>query len=151
MARIGGHCGLSFKLCPQVPMNRLMAIERPGKIAMRHVVRNAQGQVQSVHLEPVLGSEPLPHDHPDVRAFVAGSGESASFESLDAGLVRVLEDLVDALLARNILRITDLPQEAQQKLFERKSFRSKLQKSALDLFGAAQDGFTQGTTDDVKR
>jgi hypothetical protein len=132
-------------------MIRLMAIERPRKIVMRHVVRNAQGQVQSVHLEPVLGSEPLPHDHPDVRAFVAGSDGAASFESLDAGLVRVLEDLVDALLARNILRITDLPQEAQQKLFERKSFRSKLQKSALDLFGAAQDGFTQGTTDDAKR
>jgi len=118
---------------------------------MRHVVRNAQGQVQSVHLEPVPGSEPVPRDHPDVRAFVAGSEEGASFETLDAGLVRVVEDLIDALLARNILRITDLPLEAQQKLFERKSFRSKLQKSALDLFGAAQDGFTQGVADDTLR
>lgn len=128
-------------------MIRLMAIERPGKIAMRHVVRNAQGQVQSVHLEPVPGSEPLPRDHPDVRAFLAAGEENASFETLDAGLVRVLEDLIDVLLARNILRITDLPQEAQQKLFERKSFRSKLQKSALNLFGATQDGFGQDVPD----
>jgi hypothetical protein len=132
-------------------MIRLVAIERPRKIAMRHVVRNAQGQVQSVHLEPVPGSEPLPRDHPEVRAFVSdaedGSEAGASFESLDAGLVRVLEDLIDALLARNILRITDLPIEAQQKLFERKSFRSSHQKSALNLFGAAQDGFGRGAPD----
>jgi hypothetical protein len=128
-------------------MIRLMAIERPRKIAMRHVVRNAQGQVQSVHLEPVPGSEPLPREHPEVRAFVSGTDEGASFESLDAGLVRVLEDLVDALLARNILRITDLPIEAQQKLFERKSFRSSQQQSALNLFGSAQDGFSRAAPD----
>jgi hypothetical protein len=130
-------------------MIRLVAIERPRKIAMRHVVRNAQGQVQSLHLEPVPGSEPLPRDHPEVRAFLAGTDEAegASFESLDAGLVRVLEDLIDALLARNILRITDLPIEAQQKLFERKSFRSSHQKSALNLFGSAQDGFGRGAPD----
>lgn len=136
-------------------MIRLVAIERPRKTTMRHVVRNAQGQVQSVHLQPVPGSEPLPGDHPEVRAFVAGEEDGAevgtegraSFESLDAGLVRVLEDLIDALLARNILRITDLPIEAQQKLFERKSFRSNHQKSALNLFGSAQDGFGHGAPD----
>lgn len=132
-------------------MTRLVAIERPRKIAMRHVVRNAQGQVQSVHLEPVPGSQPLPREHPEVRAFLTGTdeggGDGASFESLDAGLVRVLEDLVDALLARNILRITDLPIEAQQKLFERKSFRSSQQKSALNLFGSAQDGFSRAAPD----
>ncbi len=115
---------------------------------MRHVVRNAQGQVQSVHLQPTPGSEPLPLDHPEVRAFMGDAQSEASFESLDAGLVRVLEDLIDVLLARNILRITDLPQEAQQKLFERKSFRSSHQKSALNLFGSAQEGFARGAPPD---
>ena len=49
-------------------------------------------------------------------------------------LVRVLEDLIDALLRRNVLRITDLPLEAQVKLFERKHFRENMQGSALNLF-----------------
>ena len=66
--------------------------------------------------------------------------EGRSFAGLDANLVRVLEDLIDVLIERNVLRITDLPAEAQQKLFDRKHFRSRVQKKSLQLFGADFDG-----------
>ncbi len=101
---------------------------------MYHVVRDPQGSVISLHREPVDGAELLPSNHPDVLAFL-GQGEGRSFAEMDANLVRVLEDLIDALLKRNILRITDLPVEAQAKLFERKHFRENMQGSALKLFG----------------
>ena len=48
--------------------------------------------------------------------------------------MRVIEDLVDVLLSKNILNITDLPAEAQAKLFARKSFREKASKNSLQLF-----------------
>ena len=103
---------------------------------MFYVLRNAQGQISSVHVDAVPGAEVLPQEHPDVRAFFnRADAASDGFARLDAGLVRVLEDLIDALLERNILRITDLPPEAQQKLIDRKTFRSRFQHSALNLFG----------------
>jgi hypothetical protein len=51
---------------------------------------------------------------------------------LDTGFIRVLEDLIDALLANGTLRMTDLPPEAQAKLNHRKDARRRL-RDALDL------------------
>ena len=56
------------------------------------------------------------------------------FNRLDADFVRVIEDVIDTLITKNILNITDLPAEAQAKLFARKSFRERVSKSALRLF-----------------
>jgi len=101
---------------------------------MFYVVRSPQGAIVSVHREPVDGAEVLPQNHPDVQAFL-GPGDGKSFAAMDADLVRVLEDLIDVLLRRNVFRITDLPLEAQVKLFERKHFRENLQAHALSLYG----------------
>lgn len=110
---------------------------------MPYALRTRDGQIDSLHREPEPGAEYLPPDHPDVLAFLGrgGGGESSqesqpasAFASMDAGLVRVLEDLVDVLIMRNVIRITDLPPEAQQKLFDRKHFRDRMQKNSLRLF-----------------
>jgi len=53
--------------------------------------------------------------------------------------IRVLEDLVDVLVARNVINITDLPSEAQHKLFARKNFRERFQRNALQLFAAPEE------------
>ncbi|HXE20579.1 MAG TPA: hypothetical protein VN629_13400 [Castellaniella sp.] len=52
--------------------------------------------------------------------------------ALDADFVRVLEDLIDALIANGSLRLTDLPPRALEKLNRRKQTRQRLQ-DALDL------------------
>ena len=100
---------------------------------MLHVVRDAEGQIESVHREPVTGSQALAADDPQLQAWLHGG--DPRFASLDAGLIRVLDDLVDVLVARNIIRITDLPAEAQQKLFDRKGFRDRFRRNALDWYG----------------
>ena len=51
---------------------------------------------------------------------------------LDAGFIRVLEDLIDALIANGTLRLTDLPPQALEKLAQRKHARQRLQ-GALNL------------------
>lgn len=51
---------------------------------------------------------------------------------LDSGFIRVLEDLIDVLLANGTLRLTDLPPEALSKLSKRKLARARLRDS-LDL------------------
>lgn len=55
-----------------------------------------------------------------------------NLSELDADFIRVLEDLIDALIANGALRLTDLPPQALDKLSRRKLARQRLQ-DALDL------------------
>lgn len=57
------------------------------------------------------------------------------FARLDSDFVRVIEDVIDTLIARHVINITDLPDQAQAKLFARKSFRERAGRNALKLFG----------------
>jgi hypothetical protein len=107
----------------------------PG-LSMFYVLRDAQGQISSLHRDPVVGAQTAQPDDPDVLRFLDQDAEQQRFAHLDAGLVRVLEDLIDALIRRNVLNITDLPMEAQHKLFDRKHFRDGMHGHALDLFHA---------------
>lgn len=52
--------------------------------------------------------------------------KSQEMEQLDEGFIRVLEDLVDALLRNGTLLLTDLPPQAMEKLERRKATRQRL-------------------------
>lgn len=41
----------------------------------------------------------------------------------DANMVRVLEDLIEVLVAKNIIQFTELPEGAQDKILKRKKLR----------------------------
>ena len=104
---------------------------------MPFIRRNASGAIDSLHRRDEGGAEFLPDDHPDVRAFL-GAGPVAhdeGFASLDADFIRVIEDVIDTLISKNVINITDLPVEAQTKLFGRKGYRERASKDALKLFG----------------
>ncbi len=117
---------------------------------MTYAVRNAQGQLTSLHRHDPGVGEPISPDDPEVRAFLGldtevdevggraslelADQEESGFNRLDAAFIRVLEDVIDALTSRNLINITDLPDIAQTKLFARKSFRERRPKNALDLF-----------------
>jgi hypothetical protein len=107
---------------------------------MPYIKRNASGLVESLHRSPQSGAEFVADEHPDVQAFVARpSGGNSEFDRLDADFVRVLEDVIDTLIVKNVLNITDLPEQAQAKLLARKSFRERVSKSALQLFEQPTD------------
>ena len=61
-------------------------------------------------------------------------GSRRELNELDVEFIRVLEDLIDALLANGTLRVTDLPPQAMAKLDQRKKIRQRL-RGALDLIG----------------
>lgn len=44
----------------------------------------------------------------------------------DAEFIRVLEDLIDTLIEHGVIRLTDLPPQALEKLQERKLTREQL-------------------------
>lgn len=55
-----------------------------------------------------------------------------ALSELDSDFIRVLEDLIDALITNGVLRLTDLPPQALEKINQRKRARAQLRES-LDL------------------
>lgn len=99
---------------------------------MPYVRRNAEGRIVALLDAPEPGSEEfLPGTHPELQEFFARADE---FSGLDASFIRVMEDLIDVLIEKGVLRLTDLPAEAQRKLLARKDMRRRL-NGALDLLG----------------
>ena len=108
---------------------------------MPFVIRDASGNVSGVLKHGDVGSESMSADHPEVRAFLSGLAlPEEGFGRLDAEFVRVLEDVIETLISRNLITITDLPESAQAKLFARKSFREQGGRSALQLFQHTEGG-----------
>jgi len=103
---------------------------------MPYVRRNAEGQIESIHRIGDASLEFLPEGHSDLMSLLGhrptpGADE---FGRLDADFVRVIEDVIDTLIVKNVINITDLPGEAQAKLFARKSFRERVSRNSLRLF-----------------
>lgn len=54
-------------------------------------------------------------------------------------MIRVYEDVVDVLIGKRIICLTDLPRAAQEKLLRRKHLRSLL-ASFSEVIAAEEDG-----------
>lgn len=99
---------------------------------MRYVARDHDGEIIKVVSAPEgEAREEIFKEDPELIAFVTEGGAEpalrAYLASSDAELLRVLEDLVNVLIDRNIVLLTDFPSAAQQKLLQRNSVRRKLQ------------------------
>ena len=85
---------------------------------------------------PEIPVQPVP---PHTCEAQPGTGtEQQALAQSDLGIVRIVEDLVDLLIERDLIRFTDLPEHAQKKLLERKSLRTALQQR-LDLLDNDED------------
>lgn len=97
---------------------------------MPYVKRDSAQQIIALLKTPERGEgEFLPMNNPEIANFLGNTPQDPLFQELDVDLIRVLEDLVDTLIKKNILIITDLPEQARQKLMARKGLRSKLKNS----------------------
>ncbi len=114
---------------------------------MPYVRRDEQGRITSVHGSADSPEhEFLPAGDPQLTAFVGARepADGSAFATLDAGFVRVIEDVIDALIVRNVINITDFPAEVQTKLLTRKGLRDRLGQQSLRLFGEGDGGSGSG-------
>jgi hypothetical protein len=101
---------------------------------MPFVKRDQHGVVIAVSQESGAGfSEQLSNDDPALAALLKGFGKEASaLDATDQDLIRVLEDVVDLLIAKGLILFTELPVDAQQKIMRRQQMRSAM-GNTLDL------------------
>ncbi len=95
---------------------------------MPFVKRDTSGAIQAVCASPDGEChEEVPADDPSLAVFLASlQPEQAAIADTDQGFVRVLEDVIDLLIERDVFQLQDLPQDARDKLQRRKALRSKL-------------------------
>ncbi|NBA97837.1 tryptophan synthase subunit beta [Pseudomonas sp. R5(2019)] len=90
---------------------------------MFYVQRDAQGQLARVESAPYGGeTEMLAADHPEIQAWYS----RRLLKQSDLDMIRVLDDLIQVLTEKGVIRITDLPPAAQSKLMQRSQTREAL-------------------------
>ena len=100
---------------------------------MAFVKRDESGHIIAVSREAVDGCrEAIDDADPALRAFLAQIGQHSDLAQSDLDFIRVLDDLINVLLEKNLLLFTELPEQAQAKIAERNRLRS-LRSGALDL------------------
>jgi hypothetical protein len=97
---------------------------------MFYVQRDAHGQLLRVEAAAYAeASETLPADNHEIQTWFANAAVESSLRALrqsDLDMVRVLDDLIQVLTSKGVIRVTDLPEAAQAKLADRTSARQAL-------------------------
>jgi hypothetical protein len=98
--------------------------------AMFYVQRNAEGRLMCVEAQAYAeATETLPADHPDLQDWFASEVMATSLKQLkqsDLDMIRVLDDLIQVLTSKGVIRVTDLPAAVQAKLMDRSQAREAL-------------------------
>lgn len=99
---------------------------------MPYVIRDSSGKIVQV-IEEVAGAtyETLPEDSPELQEYYEGRelGPHTLRMQLvqsDQGMARLVEDLIDILIAKHVIQFTDLPPAAGAKYLQRQGKREQL-------------------------
>lgn len=99
-----------------------------------YIKRNHSGEITAISKDPDEGfHEQTANDSDELLRFVHAtkSADQLALEQTDQTMARVLEDVVNLLVEQGIIRFTDLPEAAQQKLLTRRELRGKRQSIYL--------------------
>lgn len=101
---------------------------------MPYVNRDSSGAVIGLSVEQTTECSEWVADEnaPEVREFLARLGVDTELNRADLEFIRVLEDLMEVLMEKQVFLFTELPEEAQAKLLMRQSLRAR-HRGALNL------------------
>ena len=105
---------------------------------MFYAERDKEGRIVAIRKHKESGREDLtPVSEQELQEFLASDHEPGTYEALlaeaDKKMIRVLDDLIEVLVRNNIIMLTDLPEEAREKLGTRKDVRRRMQEVGTNL------------------
>lgn len=100
---------------------------------MPYVIRDIEGKIVQVSETPFTGAtEQVAPEAEEIKAFHREQGPN-TVEALrqqlaqsDSGMARLVEDLIDVLINKGVIKFTDLPPAAGAKYLERLSTRERM-------------------------
>lgn len=109
---------------------------------MLYVLRDDNNQVCAVSDKPLSNEwERADMDDESLKLFLQNNPEISTgiMESSDADFIRVLEDVIDLLIDKQIIQFTEFPDVVQRKLLNRRRYRESL-RSNSDTTQLLEDG-----------
>jgi len=108
---------------------------------MPYIERDHEGRISALTAAAGVGAEHLPVEHPEVLQFLtapAGQADVSGLEMLlsDLKLIRVIEDVIDLLIAKRVIIFSELPAAVQQKILQKRGKREKLFGGGGDFLGS---------------
>lgn len=105
---------------------------------MPFVFRDAEsGVIVKAIIRQIPGAEYVPHSHPELLAFMQSRGVDVAqidealgeLRRTDLDMSRAVEDVITALLKKNILKMSDLPKPVQDRIALRTRMRVLIAES----------------------
>lgn len=102
---------------------------------MPYVMRDDQGKIIAVsQVQDEVLHEQLPGSDPELIGFLNSVGDTTvSLGATDQGFVRVLEDLINVLVEKDVILFADLPEDARKKILDRQRLRSELRSKLAPI------------------
>ena len=96
---------------------------------MIYIERNASGEIDNIEFSPGENREEISLHDPQLTEFIKTSADSDAIvqsvlDRLDMDMVRVIEDVIDIMIDRNLMLFTDLPEPVQNKLLFKRKMRN---------------------------
>ncbi|MBI1272680.1 MAG: hypothetical protein GC131_01155 [Alphaproteobacteria bacterium] len=110
---------------------------------MPYIIRDKDGNITKASVRMIPNADFLPHTDAKLKAFVESRGVKladieGSLEELrrtDLDMSRAVEDVITALLKKNILKMTDLPKAVQDRI----ALRVKMRALIAEAYDRASD------------
>ncbi|NBX73546.1 MAG: hypothetical protein EBZ69_09250 [Alphaproteobacteria bacterium] len=101
---------------------------------MPYILRDQSGTIIKASARQIVGGEGVGYDNPDLVAYIEARGLQhatiqeylTELKKTDNDMVRAIEDVITALLKKNILKLTDLPKPVQDKIAQRTKLRAMI-------------------------
>ncbi|USE36880.1 hypothetical protein [Endozoicomonas sp. SCSIO W0465] len=109
---------------------------------MLYVLRDDNHQVCAVSDKPLSNQwQRADMEDKSLKLFLQKNPEISTgiMESSDADFIRVLEDVIDLLIDKQIIQFTEFPEAVQSKLLNRRRYRESL-RSNSDTTQLLEDG-----------
>ncbi|QKI88089.1 hypothetical protein [Thiomicrorhabdus xiamenensis] len=102
---------------------------------MLYVKKDASGNITDIEFHPKEGFEEISLNDPQVSHFIAQSENSQELiqellETLDLKMIRSIEDIIQILIDRDVMLITDLPEPVQNIMLFKKKLRHMNQNNS---------------------
>lgn len=106
---------------------------------MPYVARDAKGKIKAVYAtKSPVASEKIAADEAELHSFFSRIASTQEYKkqlnNTDQLMLRVLEDLIETLVAKKIVSYNDFNSQVQQKLMSRKDIRWKMQHEDIANF-----------------
>ena len=108
--------------------------------------RNSSGQIIALTQSSESDTVYIPIDPPEVSQFllinpfvgIAGNEQdqiAADMLVSDLKMIRVIEDVIDLLITKNVINLFELPHAAQEKILSKKGRRERLFGEGTSIMG----------------